>query len=464
MQLPKVERPSPAEIRNYYAREDVMDFIFRVARGREFVPVYDGKYGKRPDMLSMPGDLKTMILNGATSFHMSVERWHDPLKLSEGLKQDELSALRSGWDLILDIDCNEGYVYAKCAAEMLIRALRAHGIKNVFVKFSGSRGFHVAVPFESMPREVEGKPIEELYPELLQNIARYLKHLIKERLAEVLVRRHPEIYEKIVTDEGDMNPYNIMEIEENWSVRHLFRAPLSLNEKTWLVSLPISPEELPSFDPEMAKIENVKVRAGFLTSWKEGEAENLVYEALDFAGRYALQHTKPIAEEYGIARGFSEVSVEKYVKGRVDATFFPPCIKKGLQGLEDGRKRFLFILINFLKLMRWSPEEIERVVWEWNSRNKEPLRESYIRSQLKYAFKKPTAYIPPNCNNADYYPDLKICEKDSLCESIRNPLTYTLKRYALYLKQSGKGRRKMPARKRKGRTDKGDSAGANSSE
>ncbi len=441
MDLPKVEKPTPVQIRNYYSQPELMEFMFEVAKQREFVPVYDGKYGKRPDMLNMPGDLKTMILSGATSFHMSVERWHNPLNLSNEMRPDEIEKLRAGWDLILDIDCNEGYIYAREAALILVKALKAHGIKNVFVKFSGSRGFHVAVPFESLPKEVEGKPIQSFYPELLQGIAAYLKHLIKEKLGQELLRKYPELYEKIAVDDERVDPYKIMEIEENWSVRHLFRAPYSLNEKTWLVSTPLRVEEIPSFKAEMAAIERVKVgSAGFLTRWEEGEAENLIFEVLDFMSRRVDEKRLSVSSEVERGAGFREVRSDAYLKNRVDERFFPPCIKKGLEGLEDGRKRFLFVLINFLKLMRWKPEEIKSLVWEWNKRNKEPLRDSYVRGQLKYAFKKQMAYIPPNCDNKDYYPDIKICEKDSLCEKIRNPLSYTLTRYTLYLKKSGKKR------------------------
>ena len=160
------EAPSPVEIRNYYSRPDIMEKIFSVAKQREFVPVFNGKYGKRPDTINMLGDLKLMILNGATSFHMSVERWKNPLSLRNDIKQRELDELRLGWDVLLDVDCDKGYVYAKEAAILLVKALNAHGVKNVFVKFSGNRGFHIALPFESLPKEVEGKSIVEMYPGL----------------------------------------------------------------------------------------------------------------------------------------------------------------------------------------------------------------------------------------------------------------------------------------------------------
>ncbi len=420
----KQDAPSPASIRNYYSQPAIMEKIFSVAKNREFVPVFNGKYGKRPDTVNMQGDLKLMILNGATSFHMSVERWKNPLSISNEMKQRDLENLRAGWDILLDIDCDKGYVYAKEAAILLVKALRAHGVKNVFVKFSGSRGFHIAVPFESLPKEVEGESIVKMYPELLQNVARYLAAFIKNKLGEVLIDKYPELVNEIVEKDGTINPYRIMVIEENWSIRHLFRAPYSLNEKTWLVSVPLTFDQLKEFDTSSAAMESVDGSVGFLDRWKENEAEDLIMEVLDWCATKERTHSKKriVSSSYRTSSMRSHGS-------KVSEQFFPPCIKKGLEGLEDGRKRFLFILINFLKLMNWSNEEIEEKVSEWNhNKNKEPLRESYVKSQLRYAFKKSEAYVTPNCDNKDYYKDIGICIPDALCERINNPVSYALKR------------------------------------
>jgi len=92
--------------------------------------------------------------------------------------------------------------------------------------------------------------------------------------------------------------------------------------------------------------------------------------------------------------------------------------------LAEGRKRSVFILINFLSSMKWSYEEIERLILEWNRKNKPPLPESYIRGQLRYFKQKGKALPPPNCLNEAYYLSFGVCKPDSTCRQIKNPASY----------------------------------------
>ena len=59
--------------------------------------------------------------------------------------------------------------------------------------------------------------------------------------------------------------------------------------------------------------------------------------------------------------------------------FFPPCIKKILLGLRDGRKRAVFILLNFLRSVGWGYDAIEQRLQEWNKVNPEPVREVILK-------------------------------------------------------------------------------------
>jgi len=430
------EKPTLEEIKEYYSNDKIAEIILKVSKNREFVPVYSGKYGKRPDMINTLGDFFLMVEKGATSFHMSVEKWTNPLMLENASSKAEMDKLRLGWDIVLDIDCDYGYEYAKIACILVVKLLKAHGIKSVYVKFSGSRGFHIIVPSESLPKRIGEKRTSELYPELLQTIAKYVSERIKTRLSEELIRFDPYIEEMIREDNGELNPYKIMVIEENWSNRHLFRAPYSLNEKTYLVSMPLKVEEVKNFKKDMAKMENVKIMDDFLECKEPGEAEILVCEALDYVS------IKERKEEMKRVIEMKNIKFEKNV-GKIPKECFPPCIKNGLNGLEDGRKRFLFILLNFLKKCGYSKEEIVEIVEEWNkNKNKEPLRDSYVKAQLKYFLEKNKEYLPPNCDNKDYYGDLRICQKDSLCEKIKNPFMYAVLRAG---KSSGGGKKKGKA-------------------
>lgn len=202
------------------------------------------------------------------------------------------------------------------------------------------------------------------------------------------------------------------------SPRHLFRMPYSLHETTGLCSLPIKPEDILGFEKSQATPENVKANLRFL--YKEnigiGQGKNLIIQAYDFAFKPA--EDKPIVEKnYEIPQKALSINT------------FPPCIKLILQGLSDGRKRALFILINFLTSLNWDTSDIKKLIKEWNSKNKELLPENYIESQLNYRVYNKKKILPPNCKNLAYYVDIGVCKPDNLCTTIKNPVNYAKKKF-----------------------------------
>ncbi len=49
--------------------------------------------------------------------------------------------------------------------------------------------------------------------------------------------------------------------------------------------------------------------------------------------------------------------------------FFPPCIKGLMEGVKsDGRKRALFILLNFLTGVGYDTNSIEKIISEWGKK------------------------------------------------------------------------------------------------
>lgn len=94
---------------------------------------------------------------------------------------------------------------------------------------------------------------------------------------------------------------------------------------------------------------------------------------------------------------------------------------------QDGRKRALFIMINFLQNVGWDNAKVEKYVNEWNKKNYEPLKEGYVISQLNYR-KKGNKIMPPNCDNIAYYKDIGVCKPDNLCSTIKNPVNYAIKK------------------------------------
>ncbi len=404
------------KVKEFYLREDVQEKMFEIIKNREVVPVFKGRvYGKRPSAMEYYSEFKYFVNKGMTSLHASVERWRNPLELSSNISKKEMDELRIGWDLVIDIDANISWEHGKITALLILEVLKnKYGLENIPVKFSGSRGFHIFIPFESLPKEVNGKMLKDLFPDFLQIMARYIKFLIKDELYE---RLKDYDYELVDVMEGK-DPYRVVEVEEGWSNRHLFRMPYSFNEKTWLVSVPLSFEELERFNLEMAKPENVKdVRSFFMTDI--GDAEELLVDADDYDND--IKRRKEFGKVKEVER---KKVVYKDIKDKIPKEFFPPCIKNILKGLGEGRKRSLFVLLRFLKISGYDWEEIKDIVNEWNSRNKEPLRQSYVDIQIKHAMKSKTDYLPPNCDNKDYYLDIGVCEKDKVCDKIKNPVSY----------------------------------------
>ena len=224
------------------------------------------------------------------------------------------------------------------------------------------------------------------------------------------------------------NPLSIIEIDTILiSSRHLYRMPYCFNEKSGLISVPINPDKVLDFNKVIAIPENVKVsKFKFLdeSNVARGEAKKLIVSSFDYGEK---------KEEIMVKGG------RKYeeLKSALPEDFFPPCIKNILKGLEDGRKRSLFILVNFLTSVGWDYDKIEGLLRKWNKKNKEPLREVYLIGQMRYHKTQKKKILPPNCQNKMYYQDLQICKPDKLCEKIRNPVNYS-RRKTFYLNKKGK--------------------------
>ena len=163
---------------------------------------------------------------------------------------------------------------------------------------------------------------------------------------------------------NQFNPYSVLEIDSvAITPRHLIRMPYSINEKKGRVSLPISPEMIEDFEPDMAKPENIKEYKPFIDRSKavSGEANELFIQAFDFFKKSAMDDKPDEAvKKMNFAKSFEKIPPEKY----------PPCIKSLLDGLIDGKKRALFILVNYFKSANYSREEINEIIKEWNKKTR----------------------------------------------------------------------------------------------
>ncbi|QQG39251.1 MAG: hypothetical protein HYS32_02240 [Candidatus Woesearchaeota archaeon] len=435
----------------YYSRKEIQKEIVASAVNREVaVQLGDKGFGRRPDVLHFEGDVLELAKQGATSFHVSVEHWSDPLKLESGMPQRDLDNLRSGWDLIIDID-TKFLEYAKETALLIIEALKFQGINNVSIKYSGGSGFHIGLPFKSFPKESNNQKITLLFPEGARIIASYLKNLLGPHLAERILSLNTlnEMAKSINKDQKDLmtkgkfDPYKLVNLDTVLiSSRHMYRAPYSINEKKGLVSLPITENQISNFNITQAKPEKVEVITRFLddSKYEPNESKNLFLQAFDWNAKNKKIDTIQIKQKDNFS--LPKIAIK-------DATLFPQCIQKILLGIkEDGRKRSVFVLFNFLQNMGWSIEDIEKLLLEWNKNNYEQLRDGYIKSQVSWYKKQNKVVMPPNCSNESYYLSMGVKCEESICSKCKNPVNYTLRR----IKTLNENKNKSSKKKSQGNT------------
>lgn len=385
-----------------------------------------GGYGKRPDVLQFPGDVLALATAGATSFHISEERWHNPLNLKVGMTKGQLDELRAGWDLLLDIDSNF-IEYSKIAGRLLVDALEFHEVRSIGVKFSGRAGLHIMVPFESFPSEVNNQKTKVLFPDGTRAIAKYLKTMIEAPLRDEIlsISRIEDITKATgksvseLTQKNIFDPFKVVDIDPILiSSRHLFRSPYSFNEKSGLVSIPLKKDQIKNFKVSQAVHDKVTTDVPFTIdkNQMETEAARLLIQAFDYKQKNKAVEIKKDKPDYTTP----EVAIKP--------NYFPPCITSLLQGVKtDGRKRALFILLNFLHHTGYDKESIRRILHEWNIKNYEQLREGYITGQIEWQGKQ-KAILPPNCANQSYYTALGVCAPDNLCHKIKNPVQYSTRK------------------------------------
>ncbi len=514
----------------HYKRRDIQEEIALHSLDKEIAFRYGSKgFGKRPDIISYPTDVLAAAKKGCSSFHASQERWSDILALKPGMRPKEFEEIRIGWDLVLDIDC-PNWEHAKIVSDLLIKALKKKGVESISCKFSGNKGFHIGVPFETFPYKVQGRPVETAFPDGVHKIASYLAYLIdskemdyalsnamlalgKENIAkqlglpiekltaekcekcgqpkemqetrtEYFCRNNScksfnrtalaneskkiknicpecgELRDKIVTNPEEeerckqcggtsfklgFNSSLVLDLDTQLiSARHMYRMPWSMHEKSGLVSIPIDPDKVLEFEKEMASSDKAEIIKEFRfldrETATEGEATSLLIDAWDHWDSIGGKAGKLLEEQREADEKSREVEIPDEA---VPEEHFPPCIQLGFQGMRDGRKRFIFALVNFLHSLGWSYKMIEERLKKWNELNPEPLSDTLLIGQVRYHKQMKKRVLPPNCKNKAYYVDIAICKPDGLCQRIKNPVSYAKRKAGV----GRKGKKKRPKKK-----------------
>jgi rubredoxin len=226
--------------------------------------------------------------------------------------------------------------------------------------------------------------------------------------------KHPERFEKI----QGVSAQKVASLDLVLvASRHLFRMPYSLHEKTALVSAVLNKEEIENFDMKDANPLSVKIK-NYLPKNEPEEAYRLLSSALEWKKNISAKKEKLEQGRYKSA-DFQPVDF-----AGVRDEMFPKPIKKLLQGLKDGKKRGLFILLTFLKTIEFKPEEIIKRIQEWNKLNEPPLKEGYVKSQIDWHLKQKKKIMPPNYDNDAFYKDLGLLDKKP---EVKNPIVEVMK-------------------------------------
>jgi hypothetical protein len=165
----------------YYKREDIQRIMVAHAKDKEIAIRFNDQFGKRPDLLNYTRDVLEFAKQGATSFHASEELWSNAMQLNPLLQKSEIEALRKGWDLVIDIDC-ENWDISRVITYLTVQALKKTGIESISIKFSGNKGFHIGIPFEAFPEMIGGTPVSSLFPRAPRAIAFYILNIIEKEM------------------------------------------------------------------------------------------------------------------------------------------------------------------------------------------------------------------------------------------------------------------------------------------
>ncbi|MEM1634140.1 MAG: hypothetical protein QW714_00215 [Nanopusillaceae archaeon] len=421
------------KVKYWYSKDWVSNMIIEDCQSREIMAVMKDSSVRRPIYIETYGDLLSFVEKGAISFHRSIEKFSD-VGTFENLKS---------YDIIIDLDISsevlrfEDKIYAvSIFAKEMIDFLFEFGFKEseIGIKYSGNHGIHLKLSIDGLEdTKIFGVSLLDGFPIFSKNIVEFLSVIAQQIKANIKEK-----------------PVNYVEIDKQVATkRHMIRAVLSINEKLPGVSYPLSYDDLLKLPEEYKKysfknISNLDLPSG---EWINIKPSKTIIDLIRVSTLWKLieEATKRYirSEEYKIA--IKKYKKDKEYKKEIppdleESYLFPPCIRNILSGVEDGRKRSVFILINFLANIGWSFDKIYQKLLDWNSKNKEELREHYIEYQLdwhKRVYSQNKKYLPPNCENVNYYKDIvtvngAACKPDDICPLIKNPLTYYLKKLKIY--------------------------------
>lgn len=201
----------------YYARPDIQKEMHRYAQGRYLTVL---RSFKQPmfSCLREPEDVLALMYhylksNRWPSLHGTILRYAESRKVC---------------DFVFEPDFKKNWAVAFGAARPIVQLFTRMGLP-FFIKFSGNSSPHIIVPGEALATAKASEIKKDEFREQVYNF----------------VKSH-------ISSPGLLDG-------TNWMPSHYLRLPYSIHEISGKVSTPILPEEFDSFNPDKARIENVKV-------------------------------------------------------------------------------------------------------------------------------------------------------------------------------------------------------------
>jgi len=447
----------------YYSRPEIQQAILKFAKNREVGTYFNGFFGKRPDTIEYLSDIKNLVSKKIFSFHFSEERWANPLLLGNNLSEQDKKNNRIGWDLILDLD-GVDFEYAKIVGKIIFDYLSEIGMRNISAKFSGNKGFHLAVPFEAFSSEIIGYgQTRELFPEAPRKIASFLMYQLRNKITNTILEKDKSVeniskkynipVQDLMIKRNGKYEFDYMKVIEVDTIlissRHLFRAPYSLHEKSSLASIPINPAKIYEFQKEEAKPENVnpekyKNHEFLAYNPQYGKDADILFmkaydtdidiEDLGIDPYIISSIQKNVNVKNREAQGKMTIEGEfEYstfdIQEEIERSEFPSTINYILENqFPDGKKRALFVLLTFLYSVNWQKNNIEALIEEWNSKQETPLKDNYITAQVSWFEAQQNKISTPSFTNENYYKSIGIPfetiqeDKNKYKETAKSPL------------------------------------------
>lgn len=213
-------RPTLGEVKEYYSREDVLEFLSYSCRKRKVSlsfraePSFNSESGAPPLEPESVGHLHQIVAEGMEA---NLRGMADDVRPSvypsfHGMTSKDGDVIS---DFVMEADC-QGWRRSFVDVRGAIEILNDFGVPYI-AKFSGHRSLHVMIPREAFPEEFDGRTIARSWKSLEKRLRSFFRTIALVRYAH--------------------------------GTGGILRLPYSLNENTGMVSLPIGHEGIDDFRP-----------------------------------------------------------------------------------------------------------------------------------------------------------------------------------------------------------------------